>query len=77
MNTLEHELKRIDENFFAGELNKAFIWAMLEVRSILCEQDLNRNEVGLKLAKAIEARYPQVGTNGKYLLTALAMISVS
>lgn len=76
MNTLESALNRINEKLFAGEIDKAFIWARLEVNSLKMDQGLNKNERQLRLAVAIEARYPQVGTAGQVLLAALAMAAV-
>ncbi len=73
MNTAQSALDRIDKSVFGGELDKAFIWASLEAKTLLLEQGTNRAERQIKLAKAIETRYPGIGTKGQVLLAALAM----
>lgn len=73
MNIVECAIKRIDDALFSGELDNAFIWARLEVTSLKMDQGLNKNERQLRLAVAIQTRYPNVGTAGQVLLAALAM----
>ena len=73
MNTVESAFSRINEHQFGGGLDAAFIWATLEYKNLMCELTLNRSERQLKLARAIESRYPAVGTKAQVLLAALVM----
>ncbi len=76
MNTVQSALDRIDKSMFGGDLNKAFVWASLEAKSLIMDQDLNRTERQYKLIKAIEVRYPGIGASGQAFLAALAMAGI-